>query len=104
LEAKTKTFTQSIQAFADERDYPLQMVQVGSIFWMAFSRDRILRADQIDPKGMDLFKVLHHELLQRGIYLGPSGYEVGFISAAHTEADLEEAAVLIKDALEVVFA
>jgi len=41
--------------------------------------------------------------LQRGCYLGPSGYEVGFVSAAHGIADLEEAATLICEAMDLVF-
>ena len=62
-----------------------------------------MSADQIDPASMEKFKVLHHELLQRGVYLGPSGYEVGFVSAAHGEEDLQEAATIICDAMDVVF-
>ena len=53
---------------------------------------------------MEKFKHLHHELLQKGIYLGPSGYEVGFVSAAHTTADLEEARYAICEGLDTVFA
>jgi glutamate-1-semialdehyde 2,1-aminomutase len=53
---------------------------------------------------MELFKVLHHELLQRGVYLGPSGYEVGFVSAAHSADDLKEAAQYMCEAMDVVFA
>lgn len=103
LAAKTHKMCAEIQAFADEHNYPLQLVQIGSIFWVAFKRETIRRADQIDPTSMEFFKVLHHELLQTGVYLGPSGYEVGFVSAAHTEEDLAEAVVKIKAALTVVF-
>ena len=42
-------------------------------------------------------------LLERGIYLGPSGYEVGFVSAAHTDADIEKAIVDFCDALDHVY-
>jgi glutamate-1-semialdehyde 2,1-aminomutase len=52
---------------------------------------------------MDKFKVLHAELLNRGIYLGPSGYEVGFVSAAHTEEILDNAATIMCEAMDVVF-
>ena len=76
---------------------------MASIFWIAFSREKIVRSSQIDPASMEKFKGLHHELLQRGVYLGPSGYEVGFVSAAHAESDLEEAAGRIREALDVVF-
>lgn len=103
LEAKTQKFVGQIQDHCDQKGYEVSIPQIGSIFWIAFSRERIIRADQIDPKSMDKFKILHHELLQRGIYLGPSGYEVGFVSAAHQEADLTEAAKKICNAMDVVF-
>lgn len=101
---KTARFVARIQAHCDAKGYEVSLPHIGSIFWVAFSRAHILRADQIAPSSMARFKVLHHELLQRGVYLGPSGYEVGFVSAAHTEADLEEAAALIMEAMDVVFA
>ncbi|MEM9261740.1 MAG: aminotransferase class III-fold pyridoxal phosphate-dependent enzyme, partial [Bacteroidota bacterium] len=104
LSEKTARMAGRIQEFADQRHYPLRVVQVGSIFWLAFNRDRITRADEIDPASMEHFKVLHHELLQTGVYLGPSGYEVGFVSGAHSEADLSEAVDKICAALKVVFA
>ncbi|MEM9546990.1 MAG: glutamate-1-semialdehyde 2,1-aminomutase [Bacteroidota bacterium] len=103
LEAKTKAFCDQIQAYIDEKNYAIHMVQIGSIFWFAFSKDRIFSADQIDSSGMDKFKIMHHELLERNIYLGPSGYEVGFVSAAHTEEDLKKAAHTICDVLDIVF-
>lgn len=103
LEDKTRQFVQHIQDYCDRQGYEVHIPHIGSIFWIAFARERIIRADQIDPASMDKFKVLHHELLQRGVYLGPSGYEVGFVSAAHTEADLAEAAEKICAALKVVF-
>jgi glutamate-1-semialdehyde 2,1-aminomutase len=104
LAAKTEKFVQGILAYCEEKGYEMSIARIGSIFWLAFTNDRITKADQIDPASMDKFKTLHHELLESGVYLGPSGYEVGFVSAAHTEADLEEAAVKMKAALDVVFA
>lgn len=101
---KTAHFAASIQSYCEERGYAVTVPTIGSIFWVAFTKDRITAADQIDPAGMEKFKVLHHELLQRGVYLGPSGYEVGFVSAAHGEADLEEARAHICAAMDVVFA
>lgn len=103
LEKKTKRFIKRIQKHADQKGYPLSIPTIGSIFWLSFTKDRIKTADEIDSKGMDYFKILHHELLQKGIYLGPSGYEVGFVSAAHSENDLKAAAQTINEALDVVF-
>ena len=104
LAAKTDRFTQQIQQYAEEKGWSLKLPHIGSIFWFSFAEERIIRADQIQAEGIDKFKILHHELLQRGIYLGPSGYEVGFVSTAHTEEDLKNAADTICEVLEIVFA
>lgn len=100
LEQRTVQFVKIIQDHADKHGYEVSIPQIASIFWIAFSREHISRADQIDPASMEKFKILHFELLQNGVYLGPSGYEVGFVSAAHTESDLEQAAGQICLALD----
>ncbi len=103
LEKKTKAFIKMIMDYADEKGYEISIPNAGSIFWIAFTKERILTADDIDSESMEKFKILHHELLHRGVYLGPSGYEVGFVSAAHKMEDLEEAAGYICEALDMVF-
>ena len=103
MAAKTARFVAGIQQYCDDKGYDVSIPHIGSIFWVAFTKERILAADQIDPASMDKFKILHHELLQRGVYLGPSGYEVGFVSAAHGEEDLAEASAHIRAAMDVVF-
>jgi glutamate-1-semialdehyde 2,1-aminomutase len=103
LEKKTRFFTSVINGYASQKNYPFELVTVGSIFWLSFNgKKRIRKADQIDPD-MRYFKIMHRELLNRGIYLGPSGYEVGFVSYAHTSEDLETAATAICDVLDEVF-
>ena len=51
---------------------------------------------------MKYFNQLHTILLGKGIYLGPSGYEVGFISSAHTYKELDKAAAIITSALDKI--
>jgi glutamate-1-semialdehyde 2,1-aminomutase len=99
----TERMANAIEEYANERGYPMHVPRIGSIFWLAFGKDRITRADQIDPESMKYFKIVHHELLQEGVYLGPSGYEVGFVSSAHSEEDLQEAVDKICAALDVAF-
>jgi glutamate-1-semialdehyde 2,1-aminomutase len=104
LNAKTTEFAESIQRFASARSYKLKVFHVGSIFWLAFTdKDKIQAASDIDPQSMEKFKVFHRELLNRGIYIGPSGYEVGFVSSAHSKIDLEKAKRAIFEALDIVF-
>lgn len=102
LQSKTTAFVSAIQQYADAKTYRFKIFQVGSIFWFAFTgQEHIRRADEIDGGSMSYFKIFHRELLNRGVYLGPSGYEVGFISAAHTEADLEKTKLAIFDSLDI---
>ncbi|MGI4804511.1 MAG: glutamate-1-semialdehyde 2,1-aminomutase [Janthinobacterium lividum] len=104
LNQKAKNFTDAIAQYAEAKNYQLKVFQIGSIFWFAFTdKENIRRADEIDPKSMEKFKLFHRELLNRGIYIGPSGYEVGFISSAHTENDLEKAKLAIFESLDFVF-
>jgi len=102
-EDRTNYFVGLIEAHATKNNYPLHIPHIGSIFWLAFGRDRIQSASEIDAGSMTYFKELHKYLLDNGVYLGPSGYEVGFISAKHTKKVLEIAAQKICDGLDVVF-
>ncbi len=72
--------------------FPLfKIFNLGSIFWLAFTnKDRISCSEDIDPNSMRYFKTLYHALLELGIYMGPSGYEVGFVSEAHSQDDLNK--------------
>jgi glutamate-1-semialdehyde 2,1-aminomutase len=104
MAATTRNFVQKIQDYCDQKEYEVSISTIGSIFWIAFTKDTIRRADQIDPASMEKFKTLHAYLLDNGVYLGPSGYEVGFVSAAHTESELQAAADKICAAMDVVHA
>ena len=104
LHRKTQNFVTGIRDFISERRYQVKLYTIGSIFWFAFTdQEHIRRADEINPASMDKFKVMHRELLNRGIYLGPSGYEVGFVSAAHTATDLGQTQQAIFKSLDIVF-
>jgi glutamate-1-semialdehyde 2,1-aminomutase len=104
LNNKTAEFAEGIQRFATARNYKIKVFYVGSIFWFAFTeKEKIQTAADIDPSSMEKFKIMHRELLNRGIYLGPSGYEVGFVSAAHTKIELEKAKRAIVETLDIVF-
>ncbi len=103
LEAKTKWFTQMVSSYCESKGYPVTIPSIASIFWIAFSKKPIRSADQIAGESINYFKVLHKELLNKGVYIGPSSYEVGFVSAAHTDEDLEITAQAMCDSFDIVF-
>lgn len=89
LEEKTDYLVEGIRKVNSFKLFKL--FKLGSIFWIAFTeKDAITNADDIDPSSMSYFKTLYHSLLENGVYLGPSGYEVGFISSAHSREDLDK--------------
>jgi glutamate-1-semialdehyde 2,1-aminomutase len=88
LEDKTKYLVEGINKVNTFKLFKL--FQLGSIFWIAFTeKEKIVSAEDIDPNSMSHFRTLYNSLLEQGVYLGPSGYEVGFISSAHTREDLD---------------
>lgn len=102
-ERRTKLFTDKINAHAKAKGYHFELVTIGSIYWISFDDSkRIRRSEDINPD-MTGFRQLHRALLERGVYLGPSGYEVGFVSQAHTDEILEKAAGLFTEALDEIF-
>lgn len=104
MEAKTGRFLDRILTYSRSKRYDFDMNHLGSIFWMSFAgKADIHDAESIKVESMDRFKTFYHQLLEEGVYMGPSGYEVGFISAAHEENDLDEAAHAICKALDAAF-
>ncbi len=102
LEQKCSTLCDAVNAHARKKGYAFKMHQIGSIYWIAFSNaEHIRTAEAIDPNSMSFFRTMYHALLERGIYMGPSGYEVGFVSEAHTAEDLQTTIVAMCEALDL---
>lgn len=103
LEKKTNAFVLALNDYARVNRYSFRVFSIGSIFWLAFTdAENIASADGIVPSNMDHFRTLHHMLLERSVYLGPSGYEVGFVSEAHTEKELHGVQRVIMDCLDEI--
>jgi glutamate-1-semialdehyde 2,1-aminomutase len=84
---------------------PATLVRLGSLFWLSLADGPAPRRyDRIDPRAAGRYARLHAALLERGVYLAPSAYEVGFLSTAHTEADIERAAAALATTLPAAFA
>jgi len=103
-EAKTQNFVKVINAYAKSKNYNFKLFSIASIFWLSFSNaEHVRTTDGIPDRGSDYFKDLFHYLLNNGIYLGPSGYEVGFISSAHDQKSLDKATKVICDGLDHIY-
>jgi len=76
------------------------LVRQGSIFWMSLQEGPAPRsAEAIDPKAAEHYGHIFQAMFDAGISIAPSAYEVGFLSLAHTHADIDRFASVLKEAL-----
>lgn len=100
LEALGRTLEQRLAPRLAAAREPARLVRVGSIFWLSLQAGPPpRRADAIDAAVAERYRVLFHGLLERGIQIAPSAYEVGFLSLAHTEEHVATLADAIADLL-----
>ena len=60
------------------------------MFGLFFSNaESVTNFVQVGECNVERFKKFYHGMLNEGIYLAPSAYEAGFVSSAHTDADIE---------------
>ncbi len=89
LTAKTATLLQGLQQAAAAAGVPLCTNQVGGMFGIFFTdQPEVTSYQQATHCNVDAFKRFFHLMLSEGIYLAPSAYEAGFLSLAHSDADL----------------
>jgi glutamate-1-semialdehyde 2,1-aminomutase len=72
-------------ALAAKKELPFNLVRVGTVFWPYFDTTTAAptRAEEISEGAIKGFRSRYQGWLDRGIYLPPSAYEVGFLSSAH---------------------
>jgi glutamate-1-semialdehyde 2,1-aminomutase len=99
LETKTKYLVDGINKINSFNLF--KIFSLGSIFWIAFTKHETVKAaEEIDANSMSYFKTLYHALLENGVYLGPSGYEVGFMSEAHSYEDIDNTIIAFEKSLK----
>lgn len=99
LEQRTQKFAQKIQAGFDQHGIDLKIETYASLFWIHGNKKDIIRSiAQIPGSQGPAFKKLFLKCLDKGIYLAPNAYEVGFVSLAHTDEILSQAADIIIEA------
>jgi glutamate-1-semialdehyde 2,1-aminomutase len=101
LDAAAKRLCIGLQALADKAGIGFTTNQAGGMFGFFFTDEQeITSYEQVVKCDQERFKKFFHGMLERGVYLAPSAFETGFISAAHGDAEIQ--ATL--DAAEQVFA
>lgn len=91
LTQKTLKFVNAMHQQAIDADIPLSVNSIGGMFGLFFSEEKNIRYfSQVMHCNQSRFKQFFHSMLEQGIYFAPSAFEAGFISAAHTNEDLNQ--------------
>ncbi|GMR21342.1 MAG: glutamate-1-semialdehyde 2,1-aminomutase [Gammaproteobacteria bacterium] len=89
LSKKTQDLAQGLKARADQCGVPMTTQYVGGMFGVFFTdQDPITTFSQVMTCNVERFRAFFHGMLEQGVYLAPSAFEAGFVSAAHSEDDL----------------
>lgn len=81
---------EGLRRIFSEKGMPHRVNQVGSMFCLYFLDEEIVNVDTVTKQDFAIFKKLFWGCLEEGVYLAPSPYETGFISMAHTKADIDD--------------
>ena len=99
LEQLGAHFEAGLRALLTAKGVPHRLNRVGSMFCLFFVDRDILNVSDVMKQDLEFFKKFFWGCLEQGIYLAPSPYETGFISLAHTEADLDDTLTVFSDVL-----
>ncbi len=97
----TRRLAEGLKAAANDAGIPLAVEYAGGMFGFVFTDEpEVRRFDQVAAADVERFRTFFHGMLDKGVYLAPSAFEAGFVSASHgdTEIDatLEAAAAVMK--------
>ena len=86
----TERLTCGLQQAADAAGVPVLTTRVGGMFGLFFTDARkVVNFAEAGSCDTEAFKTFFHRMLERGVYLAPSAFEAGFVSAAHTDEHIE---------------
>ncbi len=100
LTAKAEKLTSGLKERARQAGIALTTNSVGGMFGLFFSAEQqVTTFAQVMQCDQALFKRFFHAMLDAGVYLAPSAFEAGFVSAAHSDEDLDKTL----DCAEIIF-
>jgi glutamate-1-semialdehyde 2,1-aminomutase len=90
LTARTASLLSGLEELAQRAGIAFTTTQVGGMFGCYFSEDQQISSfAQVMACNVERFRRYFHLMLQHGIYLAPSAFEAGFVSSAHTDAEIQ---------------
>lgn len=91
LAASTERLLDGLSKSAEKHGVAVQTCSLGGMFGFVFAAEGPIRSfDQVTGANIGQFRAFFHGMLETGVYLAPSAFEAGFVSAAHGDAEIEK--------------
>ncbi len=95
----TSRLAEGLKDAASSAGVPVCAQSVGGMFGLFFTdADSVSSFQQVTACDIEAFKRFFHAMLRRGVYLAPSSFEAGFVSVAHSDADIDQTVCAAKEA------
>lgn len=102
LSARTRQLVDGLKATADSAGVPFSVDAEGGMFGFFLMPELPQNYQTVMKTDGTKFNTLFHGLLDRGVYIAPALYEAGFVSAAHSAADVEETIAAAAESLRAL--
>jgi glutamate-1-semialdehyde 2,1-aminomutase len=103
LGERTRQLTDGLAAAAAGTGVALCVEQQGGMFGFVFAESGPVRSfAQVAAADIERFKAFFHGMLNEGVYLAPSAFEAGFVSAAHGESEIEQTVAAARKVFETL--
>ncbi len=89
LEKKSERLCHGFKENVKQAGVTATFTRVGSMFSMFFTNQEIVSFESVKTSDTHLFKRYFNAMLEEGIYIAPSQFEAGFMSAVHTDEDID---------------
>ena len=101
LSAMAARLCAGLEAAAREAGVPFTTNQVGGMFGLFFTDQKVETYAQATACDVPAFNRFFHAMLEQGVFFAPSAYEAGFVSSAHDDAVIEATLAAARAAFRV---
>ncbi len=102
ISERTSRLVDGLTEIAARHGVPFSADCAGSMWGFFFRAERVRSFDDAKTSDVDRFKRFFHAALDRGVYLAPSAFEAAFMSAAHSDRDIDDTLSRLDDAMRTV--
>ena len=86
---RTARLAKGLSEAATKAGIPNNADSIGTMFGIYFTGEHVANFEDAKTSNLELFSAYYRRMLEEGFYLAPSQFEAGFVSAAHTDADID---------------